>query len=69
MHLDNISLPQIVIFSNYDAPSRKIFSRRSMQFLDESTSLRTNFFLFAGSLFHDSTRTQSKSIFFSLSLD
>jgi len=64
MHLDNISLPQIVLSSNYDAPSWKISSRRSVQFLDESTSLGANFSLFTGSLFHSMRNTQSKSIFF-----
>jgi len=51
LYLDDISLPQIVISSNYDVPSRKISSCRSMQFLDESMSLGANFSLFAESLF------------------
>ncbi|XP_018313871.1 uncharacterized protein [Mycetomoellerius zeteki] len=55
-HLDDISLPQIVVSSDYDAPSRKISSRRSVQFLDETTSLGANFFLLTGSLVHDSMR-------------
>jgi len=36
MHLDDISLPQIIVSSNNDASSRKIFSRWSVQLLDES---------------------------------
>jgi len=56
-HFDDISLlvVQIVVSSNYDALSRKI-SSRNIDFFDESTSLGANFSIFAGSLFHDSTR-------------
>jgi len=66
VHLNDISLPQIVVSSDYDAPWRKISSRRRMQFLVESTSIGVNFFLsFSQIFFHDSTRnTQSKRIFF-----
>jgi len=68
MHLDDISLSQI-ISPDYDAPSRKISSRRSVQFLDEPTFLGANFFsLFIGFLFHDSARdthnTGNKENFF-----
>ncbi|KAL6418910.1 hypothetical protein ACFW04_014172 [Cataglyphis niger] len=35
-HLNDVSLPQVIIFLHYDVSSRKISSRRSMQFLDES---------------------------------
>jgi len=42
MHLDDISLPQIIIFPNYDASSRKIFSRWSVQLLDESPLFGTD---------------------------
>jgi len=41
-----VSLPQIIISPYYDAPSRKISSCRSVQFLDEPTSLGANFFFF-----------------------
>ncbi|KAL6419574.1 hypothetical protein ACFW04_013725 [Cataglyphis niger] len=34
-HLDDVSLPQVVVTLYYDASSGKIFSRWSMQFLDE----------------------------------
>jgi len=42
MHLDNVSLPQIVVSPNYDASSRKIFFRWSVQLLDESPLLGTD---------------------------
>ncbi|KAL6418759.1 hypothetical protein ACFW04_011797 [Cataglyphis niger] len=35
-HLDNVSLPQVIVTSDYDASSGKISSRWSMQFLDKS---------------------------------
>jgi len=55
MHLDDVSLPQIIISSDYDASSRKISSRRSVQFLNEPMSFGANFFsLFIGFFFHDS---------------
>ncbi|XP_018314199.1 uncharacterized protein [Mycetomoellerius zeteki] len=65
-YLNDISLPQIVVSPDYDAPSRKISSRRSVQFLDEPTSLGANFSLFIGSLFHDSmlnTQNTRKKMF------
>ncbi|XP_018341744.1 PREDICTED: uncharacterized protein LOC108748208 [Trachymyrmex septentrionalis] len=37
-HLNDISLPQIVVSPDYDTPSRKISSRRSVQFLNVSRS-------------------------------
>ncbi|XP_018337209.1 PREDICTED: uncharacterized protein LOC108745524 [Trachymyrmex septentrionalis] len=59
-HLNDISLPQIVIPPDYDTSSRKISSRRSVQFLDEPTFSANFFSLFIGLLFHDSTcNTQS----------
>jgi len=42
MHLDDISLPQIIVSPNYDASSRKIFSRWSVQLLDESPLFGTD---------------------------
>jgi len=42
MHLDGIGLPQIIVSSNYDVPSRKIFSRWSVQLLDESPLFGTD---------------------------
>jgi len=36
MHLNDIGLPQIIVSSNYDVSYRKIFSRWSVQLLDES---------------------------------
>jgi len=66
-HLNDISLLQIVVSPDYDAPLRKISSRRSVQFLDESTSLGVNFSFFVRSLFRDSTRntqdTRKKNFF------
>jgi len=35
MHLNDIGLPQIIVSSNYDVSSRKIFSRWSVKLLDE----------------------------------
>jgi len=35
MHLNDIGLPQIIVSSNYDVSSREIFSRWSVQLLDE----------------------------------
>ncbi|KAL6420399.1 hypothetical protein ACFW04_014526 [Cataglyphis niger] len=35
-HLDDVSLLQVIITSHYDTSSGKIFSRWSIQFLDES---------------------------------
>jgi len=35
MHLDNISLPQVIVSSNYDVFSWKISSRWSVQFLHQ----------------------------------
>ncbi|KAL6264189.1 hypothetical protein P5V15_004270 [Pogonomyrmex californicus] len=58
-HLDDVSLPQIVVSSNYDTSSRKISPRRSVQFLNESSPLRANiFFTSIGS--HVSTMFNSK---------
>ncbi|KAL6421130.1 hypothetical protein ACFW04_013948 [Cataglyphis niger] len=34
-HLDDVSLPQLIVSLHYDVSSRKISSRRSMQFLNE----------------------------------
>jgi len=42
MHLDDISLPQVIIFSNYNASSRKIFSRWSVQLFNESPLFGTD---------------------------
>jgi len=42
MHLNDIGLPQIIVSSNYDVPSREIFSRWSMQLLDESPLFGTD---------------------------
>jgi len=39
MHLNDIGLPQVIVSSNYDVSSRKIFSHLSMQFLDELSPL------------------------------
>jgi len=38
MHLNDVSLPQIIISLDYDAPSRKISSRLSVQFLSRRLS-------------------------------
>jgi len=43
MHLNDIGLPQIIVSSNYDASSREIFSRWSVQLLDESPLFGTVF--------------------------
>ncbi|KAL6253937.1 hypothetical protein P5V15_015782 [Pogonomyrmex californicus] len=43
-HLDDISLPQIVVSSNYDTSSWKISSGWSVQFLDESSPYGVNIF-------------------------
>jgi len=42
MHFNDIGLPQIIVSWNYDVSFRKIFSLRSMQFLDESSPLGTD---------------------------
>jgi len=42
MHLNDIGLPQIIVSSNYDVSSRKIFSRWSVQLLDESPLFGTD---------------------------
>jgi len=42
MHLDDISLPQVIVSPNYDASSWKIFSRWSVQLLDELPFLSTD---------------------------
>jgi len=42
MHLDDISLPQVIVSSNYDASSWKIFFCWSMQFLDKSSPFDTD---------------------------
>jgi len=48
MHLDDIDLPQIIVSSKYDLSSRKIFSRWSVQLLDELPLLALTMF-FIGS--------------------
>jgi len=42
MHLDDISLPQVIVSPNYDASSWKIFSRWSGQLLDKSPLFSTD---------------------------
>jgi len=42
MHLDDISLTQVIVSPNYDVSSRKFFSRWSVQLLDESPLFDTD---------------------------
>jgi len=42
MHLDDISLSQVIVSPKYDASSRKIYSRWSVQLLDETPFLGTD---------------------------
>ncbi|XP_025072884.1 uncharacterized protein LOC112552215 [Pogonomyrmex barbatus] len=59
-HLDDVSLPQIVVSPNYDTSSRKISPRRSVQFLNESSPLGANIFFTSISSHDVSTMFNSK---------